>query len=446
MQTTIAEEVAQEATESQIQQDATKKYAYWRLRLTYTLIIGYAAFYLVRQNFNIALPALLQETGYTKQDLGWAMTAFAIVYGICKFISGAMCDRSSARYFMPIGLIGAALCSIIMGFSNSLLCLGGMYVFNAWFQSMGWPSVTRSLTQWFGPKQLGTRWGIVNASHQIGSVLILMGGAWMVENHSWRHVFVVPGLVCLVVALFLWERLRDNPESLNLPPVEQFENLESKTKTTVAATEQANESFWQLCKVHILPNKRLWYVCWANFFVYIVRMGFFNWAPVLIKETRGVTITVAGFKNSVFEIAGLFGGLAIGWVTDRFFTTRRGACGAYMMLGLSGAIVWFFLSPTAGAIMDTFLWGLMGFLVYGPQTLTGLAGAEFGSKRAAAAATGLTGTMGYIGASLSGIGVGYISEHWGWDAALLGFVGCALIGAFLFWLTTLGHQQEANAS
>jgi sugar phosphate permease len=76
----------------------------------------------------------------------------------------------------------------------------------------------------------------------------------------------------------------------------------------------------------------------------------------------------------------------------------------------------------------------MGFFIYGPQTLVGLSGAEFGSRRAAATGAGLTGLFGYLGGAVSGSGVGIIADKWGWNSAFLFFLLCAAAGAFFFML------------
>lgn len=419
-----------------------RKYAYWRFRLTYGLIVGYAAFYLVRQNFSIAKAS--DKFPFSAEAIGWGFSVFSIIYGVFKFVSGAICDRSSARYFMTIGLACAALTSLIAGFTNSAFMLGLMYAVNACFQSMGWPSVSRSLTQWFGPRDLGTRWGIVNASHQIGSIIILIGGAWLLERYSWRYVFIVPAIVCFGVAIWLWDRLRDTPESLGLPSVEEKEGL--PVRSCHSKKEEAKESWLQIFKEHIFFNYRLWMVCIANFFVYFVRMGYFFWAPTIIAKTQEGSVMAAGCKTSVLEAGGLIGGLFVGWFTDKFMPNRRGACGAYMMI-LLGVVIgayWLLTSVVqdpwwnafaAHPAVDTAFWAITGFLVYGPQTLGGLSGAEFGSKKAAAAAAGLTGTIGYLGGSCVGIGIPLIARCWSWETAYVSFIVASLLGGLFFALT-----------
>lgn len=419
---------ALEAHQDQIHE----RYAYWRVRLMYTLIVGYAAFYLVRQNFSIAVPEMMKEFGYDKTQIGWIFTAFSIIYGVSKFTTGAMADRTNARYLMTFGLIGSAVANIFIGFSNTLLAIGILHALNGFLQSAGWPSCSRTLTRWYSPKNLGTKWALCNVSHQIGSVVIIYSAARLVTHYSWRHAFIVPGVVCLFLAIFIFERLRDTPQSLGLPSLEEYEGL-----TTQAQQNKQEEtlSFKEVFLKHLLPNKYLWYVCFANLFLYIVRIGFFNWGPTYFRETKGASLEDAGNYTIAFELAGLFGGLAAGWLSDRLFTGFRGRVSFIFMTCLSlGALV-FWRSPSQSPLFNIAIMGFMGFFIYGPQVLAGVAAAEFGSKKAACAAAGLTGAFGYMGSATSGIGIGWLVQNFGWDAMLLSMVIFAFIGAGLFMMT-----------
>ncbi len=414
-----------------------KAYAYWRTRLMYTLIIGYAAFYCVRQNFSLVVAD--KNFPFNAESMGWGFSLFSIIYGFGKFFSGIACDRYNVRHLMALGLFGAAMTSIFAGYAQSAVIMGMLYAVNACFQSIGFPAVSRSLTQWYDSKELGTRWGVVNASHQIGSIIILLIGAWLIQTYSWRHVFTIPGIVCGIVALWLWERLRDKPESLGLPSIEDTEEIiASSVKSTVAEDEEA---WWPVFKKHIIFNYRLWMVCIAKFFVYFVRMGYFFWGPKIIAETQGGTLIKASYKTASFELAGLIGGIFAGWFTDKYMPKRRCVCGVYMMLLLALTLIVYLALLNSGFrqshwfnFWDTGFWVVVGFFVYGSQVLGGLSGAEFGSKKAAATGLGLTGASSYMGASLVGIGVPKIAKYWGWEAVYISFIVAAALGGIFFAL------------
>lgn len=78
---------------------------------------------------------------------------------------------------------------------------------------------------------------------------------------------------------------------------------------------------------------------------------------------------------------------------------------------------------------------LVGFLSNGPQVLNGAATADFASKRAVGVGTGITGTFGYVGSAIAGVGLGYVVENYGWEGGFMLFIVAALLGAFFFALT-----------
>jgi OPA family glycerol-3-phosphate transporter-like MFS transporter len=92
--------------------------AYRRLRrqVFSGIFIGYAAYYLVRKNFALAIPDILKaHPEFTKTQLGAAMTGLSMAYGISKFLMGSVSDRSNPRWFMPLGLLLSAAITFAFG-------------------------------------------------------------------------------------------------------------------------------------------------------------------------------------------------------------------------------------------------------------------------------------------------------------------------------------------
>jgi len=80
------------------------------------IFVGYAAFYLVRKNFALAIPDILKEyPQYSKAALGSAMTGLSIAYGVSKFIMGSVSDRSNPRWFMTLGLLASCAVTFVFG-------------------------------------------------------------------------------------------------------------------------------------------------------------------------------------------------------------------------------------------------------------------------------------------------------------------------------------------
>ena len=70
------------------------EYKYWRIRILYSMFIGYAFYYFTRKSFTFAMPGLIQDLGFDKSQLGLLASILSITYGISKFASGIIGDQN----------------------------------------------------------------------------------------------------------------------------------------------------------------------------------------------------------------------------------------------------------------------------------------------------------------------------------------------------------------
>ena len=82
-----------------------RAYRYWRIRIFYSIYVGYVFFYFTRKSFTFVMPEMVKDLNLSYSQLGILSTILYITYGFSKFVSGILSDRSNPRYFMAIGLI-----------------------------------------------------------------------------------------------------------------------------------------------------------------------------------------------------------------------------------------------------------------------------------------------------------------------------------------------------
>lgn len=410
--------------------EVDRLYRHWRLRVMYAMTTGYALFYFVRKNISMAAKAITDEFHFSNTQWGVVLSVATIVYAASKFLSGVVGDRANPRYLLALGLLFSAIVNLFFGFGAGLGFFIAMWALNNLFQGAGVPPCVRLLTSWYSPKEIGRAWGVWNASHQIGGAIIVVWAGWLVTHYGWRAAFWVPALVCVVGAFWLLNRLTDSPESMGLPPVEVYR--EGAAASTVA---EAAAPFWGVFKRYILTNPWVWVVSAANFFVYIVRIGVLDWAPKYLQEAKGFNLKDAGWSLSGFELAGVFGAYAAGWISDKVFKGRRGPVSVAFMLLVIACVAALFAVPRGQVGTMSVVFVALGFFVYGPQMLIAVAAADFATKAASSSAVGLTGLFGYLGASLCGVATGVLADHYGWDGVLWFYAGSAVIGAVLLATT-----------
>ncbi|MEO5803779.1 MAG: MFS transporter [Verrucomicrobiota bacterium] len=420
------------------------KYRYWQNRILISTIIGYALFYFVRKNLSMAMPAMGKDLGITKVDLGLFLTLHGLLYGASKFINGIWGDRCNARVFMVTGLLLSAAMNIFFGLSSTAIALGIFWMINGWVQGMGFPPCARLMTHWFPPKVFATKFAIWNTSHSIGAFLIVVLCGYLVSPHgemipgNWRLCFYVPAAIAVVGAIFLSFALRDTPPSLGLPEVEG----------TAAQPVRADQTRSSFLMKQVFTNRYIWFVSFANFFVYTIRYAVLDWGPTLLSETKGIKLNHAGWMVASFEISGIVGMLLAGWLTDKFFAGRGSRTALFFMLFAGLSVFLFWKLPNQSTLLSTGLLCCAGFFIYGPQALIGIISANLATKHAAAAAVGLTGIFGYASTLLSGVGLGYVVQHYGWTMGFAGLMVCAALGLAMFALAwsakAHGYGEESE--
>ena len=425
------------ASESKVK-SLYKRYRWSTLESTF---MGYAIFYLVRNNLSTVSKDIEEVLHYDHNMIGNILAISAITYGLGKFLMGAVSDRSDSRKFMATGLILTALCNFAFGGVanyNLHLALWGL---NGFIQGMGWPPCGRSIGHWFSIKERGSVFAIWNVAHNIGGGLAGMLAAWAASCYGWQAAFYFPGFIALVGAVYLIWRLRDTPQSVGLPPIEEFKN-DYSNKTEVSVDAEKELSTRDLFVNYIFKNKYLWLFAFANFFVYIVRYSMLDWGPMFLREMKGADLTGGGLAILIIEFGGIPSTLLMGWLSDKV-GGRRGMVSLLCMIPILFAFLGIYLNPSGKLWLDLTLLATVGFFVYPPVMLLGVSGLDLTSKKAVGTAAGFIGLFGYIGRTVQAKGFGWMAEHYGrlygpekgWDLVILSILACTVISIIILAFT-----------
>ncbi|MHA0851811.1 MFS transporter [Serratia nematodiphila] len=358
------------------------RYRALRPRLLLYMVIGYAAFYLTRKSVNYVLPALQMDLGLDKGDIGLLGSLFYLSYGLSKFSAGLWHDGHGQRRFMGIGLFATGVLNVAFAFGESLTLLLAVWALNGFFQ--GW---------------------------------------------GWQAAMLIPGAVSMVLGLWLTRRLTGTPQEEGLPSVGRWRHdpLELRQEQ-----QSPPMGLWRMLRTTMLKNPMIWLLGVSYVLVYLIRIALNDWGNLWLTESHGVNLLSANATVMLFEIGGLLGALFAGWGSDVLFGGQRAPMILLFTLGLMVSVAALWLAPVHHYALLAGCFFTVGFFVFGPQMLIGLAAVECGHKGAAGSITGFLGLFAYLGAALAGWPLSRVIEGYGWSGMFsLLSIAAVLMGLLL---------------
>src|SRR3989304_6813652 len=339
--------------ENQIKKIYEKK----RWSIYISLIIGYAFFYTCRLGLSVAKKPILDAGVLSVSEMGIIGSVLLYVYAVGKFTNGILSDRANIKRFMSIALLLSAIVNIIFGLTNSFILFVILWGLNGWFQSIGSAPSVVSICQWYSNKERGTRYGIWAGAHNIGEGLTFVASAFFVSYFGWQAGFIGPGIICIFVALVLYNTLADRPQTYGLPHVADY-------RKDYSAGKPVTEDIAKLQRM-VLKNPYVWILGLSSALMYVARYAINNWGILFLQESKHYELIDASFVMSAYPVMGFIGAAFSGFISDKIFDSRRNIPTLFYGLIETGGVLMLFLIPPGHVWMDTIAMGLFGFGIGG---------------------------------------------------------------------------------
>lgn len=356
------------------------------------LILGYSFFYTTRLSLSVAKKPLIDEGILTKDQLGLMGSGLFFVYAFGKFSNGFLADYANIRKFMSFGLLISAMINIVLGLSENAYLFIILWALNGWFQSMGSAPSCVSIFQWFEVTRRGTVYSIWAGSHNIGEGITFVITSVVVSFFGWRAGFISPGVLSLVMVIFMYRYLKDRPAVYGLPePNEMF---------GLSHHEEPPKKVSFVDQMFVLKSPTVWIIALSCAMMYVSRYAINSWAILFLQEVKGYTLIEAGAAMSFYPMAGLVGAVVAGGMSDKLFKSHRPLTSTiYGVCNVMGMALLFWgpnNSVNDAVALTIFGFGIGGLIVF----LAGLIAAELMPKSVVGAVKGFIGLFAYIGASV----------------------------------------------
>ena len=420
-------------------------YKRYRLMTLIGLIIGYASFYVVRNNFALSTPFLKADLNLSATSIGMLSSYMLISYGLSKGYMSSLSDKAEPKKFMALGLILCAIINFIMGFSTSFTAFSILVIILGTFQGMGVGPCFISMAKWYPKKERGIVGAFWNTSHNIGGGIvapIVAAGFFLVGSDHWQLAsYMVPAVVALLGVGVVLTLVKSSPVNEGLPELQQIipeeDNIDTLKKNDEAPE---NMSAWQLFKTYVLPNKNAWFVSFVDTFVYTVRFGMLTWMPIYLLQVKGFSKAEMAVAFLFFEWAAIPSTIFAGYISDKFFKGYRMPPAMISMALIFFCIIGYWQSNSL--VTTTIFAAIVGCLIYIPQFLASVQTMEVVPSFAVGSAVGLRGFMSYVvGASLGTSLFGIAVDHIGWNGGFYILFAAVILCICFCYLAHRGALQ-----
>ena len=400
--------------------------AQWRMLLA--TMFCYLFYYTGRQTFGFAIPGIQDELGISKATLGWISAALLWSYALGQSINGNLGDKFGGRRLMSLGAILSCTLNWVVSWSTSVASLAVPWAANGYAQSMGWAPGSRVLSNWWPHDERGKVYGAYVFAAGMASVLAFTTSTLILDfDLDWRWIFRLPVLLMLVGGITYFCIVRDHPEDLGFPSLNDDEREAQPTKPNNRTTldETSVERYRR-----VLSNSRFLIACVSIGFQSTARYGLLIWVPVHFmgedwktSDTKWISIAL--------PVGMALGAMTSGWLSDRFFNSNRSrVIGLFMFLAACCSLG-MLLIPRDHSLGIPMLF-LTGFFAYGPQSAFWALCPDLLGQERAGTGTGIMNTFAY---SFAGFGeplIGWMIDSKGQTSLIFAVVATScLISALI---------------
>ena len=337
--------------------------------------------------------------------LGSLGTAFTLLYAVVGVPLGRMTDRYSRRWILCAGVTVWSLLTAASGLAQNFTQLFAVRLGVGSGEAACAPAATSLIGDLFPASRRAKALSVFMIGLPLGIALSFLGSSLLEQRWGWRSTFyiaAIPGLICAVLALLIWEPVRGAAEVHNI---------------TAAAKRQGSPYLL------VLSIPTMWWIiasgAFHNFNMYAI--GSFL-SPFLQRVHHLNKLNAGMISMVVYGLAGIPGLIVGGMLGDRMARHKpkgRLVVGTVAIF-ISAPLMFFGLRRPVGDMVGFALFaglGMASMYVYYSTVYSAIQDVIEPSLRGTAMALYFF-AMYVLGASLGPVGMGFLSSYFTRSAAL----------------------------
>ena len=303
-------------------------YGWWFVVLTgFIMTIATVPLYHAMTVWSVALES---HFGWSRTQLGFALTLTRIEGGIMGPVEGYLTDKFGTRRMVLVGLLLLGLGFLIFSQVHNLWMFYLAFVVMALGQGLGsWLPLMTGINNWF-VRMRATAMGWGSLGSRLGALILVPVIAWAIDpdkdRFGWELTALVLGIFILIIAVPVSKAIRNRPQDYGLLP--DGDDPGSSISTSDTVLSQIHQV--DLTAKQAIRTSAFWLIAFGHGFTSMVILAIMTHLGLLLKD-RGFDVQTTGWIVAAYTAVAMIFQLVGGYTGDKapknivlfFFTTLQ---------------------------------------------------------------------------------------------------------------------------
>lgn len=382
-------------------------------------VLVYFISYVTRINYQAIISEIVSAEGISKDIASFAVTGLFITYGVGQIICGILGDKIKPQNIILTGLMVTTVMNVMLPVSTNVVYMTTIWCVNGVAQAMMWPPLVKILSTYLDDYAYSKAIVKVSYGSSVATIAIYLLSSLFAALHNWRMLFYTSALIG-VVGIFLWKT--------GFSKVEKAMNAVERTIISDDNTEtkEFKLSNWIVVIIGVML---------AILLQGSLRDGVTTWIPSLINEIYGIDTSSAIVTSIALPIFSMLCYQIAQLLLRKYFKNEIVCAGViFGTVFLATVLLWLFYDKSV--IVTVLLNMIIVGGVHGVNLLlVCIAPKRFKPYGNISTMSGILNFSTYVGSAASTYGFAALSEYTGWHTTIGIWIGIALIGTLLCFLS-----------
>ena len=252
-----------------IEQAKKSKVLSYRWIIFAVLAIAYFFVYFHRTTGGSISSTLQDAFGVGAAEVALLASAYLYAYTIMQIPSGILTDkmgpRQAASAFILILAAGSLLCAFAEPMDNFTMMIAGKFIIGIGAAVIYIP-IMKVLAVWYRKNEFASMSGILLLVGNVGGIAAAYPMVFMMDSLGIEMTYIVLSVITLVIGLLTWFFVRNHPNELGLPGIEEI--VAEETGEPIKESTSSKMGTVEALKLTFTSGRKFWPLAIWFFFMY----------------------------------------------------------------------------------------------------------------------------------------------------------------------------------